>query len=260
MKVHLIVPMAGLGSRFSKAGYKVPKPLLDVHDSHMYQVVLGNLFDANLGSIRIVSPKEFGLPNHFDALGGSLDGVPVVITELNHVTDGPATTVELALAGIPDQDAVVVANSDQYLDFNCAKFYQRLLETPTGGVIVTMEDTDPKWSFVLTNKNDLVVGVKEKHPVSHIATAGVYGFRSASELKTAIRHMRAADDRTNGELYVGPAYNHLKGYPSGLAEIEHLGPVGQVMHGMGIPQDYEDFLKLDKSVQAALKSKLLFRR
>ena len=36
MKLNIVIPMAGLGSRFRDAGYSVPKPLIEVLGRPMY--------------------------------------------------------------------------------------------------------------------------------------------------------------------------------------------------------------------------------
>lgn len=44
--LHIIVPMAGAGSRFAKEGYKDPKPLIPVHGVPMIKVVIDNNVSA----------------------------------------------------------------------------------------------------------------------------------------------------------------------------------------------------------------------
>ena len=47
-KLNVLIPMAGAGSRFEKAGYTFPKPLIEVNGKPMIQVVVENLnIDAN---------------------------------------------------------------------------------------------------------------------------------------------------------------------------------------------------------------------
>ena len=41
--LNIVVPMAGRGSRFANAGYKLPKPLIMVHDKPMIQYVTNNI-------------------------------------------------------------------------------------------------------------------------------------------------------------------------------------------------------------------------
>lgn len=255
--VHLVIPMAGLGSRFSSAGYKDPKPLLPVHQSRMFEIVVSNLFSEQLSSITLVSPTRFEVSKELASRGNSIAGVPAEAIEIDHVTDGPARTVLIGLTGLPGDEPVVIANSDQYIDFSAQDLYQRLISTRTGGIIVAMEDDDPKWSYAVLGASGFVQKVVEKQVVSKYATAGIYGFTSVNNLRNAIHRMETANDRTNGELYVGPAFNYLEN-SVGNAEILNLGPVGEVMHGLGIPEDYESFVRNELSVRASNLARELF--
>ena len=40
MKPNILVPMAGLGSRFIKEGFKVPKQLINIKDKHLIDISL----------------------------------------------------------------------------------------------------------------------------------------------------------------------------------------------------------------------------
>jgi hypothetical protein len=61
--------------------------------------------------------------------------------------------------------------------------------------------------------------------------------------------MFSAKDSTLGEYYVAPSYNYIikRGHP---VSVVNLGPVGTVMHGLGIPVDFESFLEKRVSRQA----------
>ena len=256
---NLVIPMAGLGSRFTEAGYSTAKPLLPIHESLMYQVVLGNLFSPQLSSISIVAPVHFELADTFGKKGMSIGGIRIRLIEIDYLTDGPARTVSIALEDLEDDVPVLIANSDQYVELNSDDLYQRLIKTRARGVIVAMEDDDPKWSFARVDDDGYVVEVAEKRVISRFATAGIYGFASASILKEAIAAMEVQGDRTNGELYVAPAYNYLGSGSIPAAELINLGPVGDVMHGLGVPADYESFLTKSVSRHASNVAKALFQ-
>ena len=99
--VHLVIPMAGLGSRFSSAGYKDPKPLLPIQQSRMFEIVVSNLFNEQLSSITLVSPTSFEVSKELASRRNSIAGVPATAIEIDHVTDGPARTVLIGLTGLP---------------------------------------------------------------------------------------------------------------------------------------------------------------
>ena len=114
-RIQLVIPMAGLGSRFSQAGYKVPKPLIPIYGIPMYQVVVNNLMHETVASLTIVCPRKWGLSG--EIVGAlSTHGVPVNIVEVDELTEGPASTVWLTKPYLAPDLPVVVANSDQYID------------------------------------------------------------------------------------------------------------------------------------------------
>lgn len=249
--IQLVIPMAGLGARFSKAGYNVPKPLLPIHGVPMYKVVIANLMHKSIFSLSIICPKEWGLGDEMRELSGPL-GVPVNVMEIDYVTQGPARTVSLAEPFLNPNLPVVTANSDQYVDADLNDFYSSISSPDISGAILCMEDSDPKWSYVELSNQGFVSEVREKEVISNLATVGIYGFKSAGLMLGALNEMFEAQDETLGEFYVAPSYRYLikLGHSIGAT---NLGPVGKVMHGLGVPDDYEAFLKERVSVFAKEK-------
>jgi dTDP-glucose pyrophosphorylase len=247
-RIQLVIPMAGLGSRFSEAGYALPKPLLPIHGVPMYKVVIANLMHESVSSITIVCPKKWGLGESIRALSDPL-GVPVNVVEIDYITQGPAQTVMLAEPFLDSNLPVVTANSDQFINAELGPFYTSISSSGISGAILCMEDSDPKWSYVRLSNDGFVLDVREKQVVSNLATVGIYGFKSANIMFQGFIEMVAAGDSTNNEYYVAPSYRYL--INNGLiVRMENLGPIGKVMYGLGVPNDYEAFLKDPTSQKA----------
>lgn len=247
----LVIPMAGHGSRFKAAGYTTPKPLLPVGNWSMFEVVLANLYDSSLTEAILVTMDGMVADSRLQELS-DVSGLNIRQLRLRTRTDGAATTVAAALNSLPlasSDRKLIVANCDQYIDADLASLHASL--GPMRSSILTMEDNDPKWSYARLGRDGKVDLVEEKKVISPYATSGVYGFSSCSVFLSGYKKMTAANCRVNGEFYVAPVYNFL---PSEEAvSIINLGPVGSVMHGLGIPSDYETFLEsgvLSKAVQA----------
>ena len=233
----LVIPMAGLGSRFKEAGYSLSKPLLPMGKFRMFEVVISNLWHESITKVILVSRRGAITQADRVSMGREL-ARPVFNVELDSLSEGPAASVELTSPLLNPEEPLVVANSDQYLDASLAPFYSSLT-TGTTHQILTMDASDARWSFVELDEQNFVCRVREKEVISNIATVGVYGFASAAHFLDGYRRMRLANDRTNGEFYVAPIFNHLK---KRSTRIVHLGPLGRVMHGLGVPADYESFL------------------
>lgn len=250
--IQLVIPMAGLGSRFAERGYAIPKPLLTIHGLNMYRLVLSNLLTEEVGRVAIVAQEAWQLKESIAHLSDAIN-LEVALIEINYVTGGPADTVQLAESWLDLDRPVVTANSDQYVHADVRSFYETLGSGTVSGALLLMEDEDPKWSYARLNDWGEVIEIREKAVISPFATVGVYGFSSAGLMLDAFATMRRCDDRVNGEFYVGPAYNYL---PSGALPIAsiNLGPVSTVMFGLGTPEDYELFISTEVSVEAVNKA------
>ena len=106
---------------------------------------------------------------------------------------------------------------------------------------MTMQASDPKWSFAAVDARGRVTEVAEKRAISPHATVGIYNFARGRDFVRAADRMIAADERVGGEFYVAPVYNRLiaEGAEIGVCDI---GAEGLGMHGLGIPADLELFL------------------
>lgn len=253
-RVQLVVPMAGLGMRFVEANYKTLKPLIPIHGVPMIRLVIDNLMSDLIGHVVVVAQRETVETVDLRAILSDLQ-IPVTIVAVDKLTEGPADTVLQARQVLNDNLPLVIANSDQYVDANLEKYYGELMAEGNLGTILTMEDDNPKWSYVELNGTGLVINVKEKVVISNQATVGVYGYSKAQLAWNAFSEMWQANDRTNGEFYVAPAYNYLikAGVP---VTTTNLGPVRTVMYGLGTPEDLESFIELPVSKKAASKASI----
>lgn len=255
-KIQLVIPMAGLGIRFSQSGYSIAKPLLPIHGQPMFLVVIANLLTDDVGKIVIVAQKSFRLKGMIDLIRRKTNR-EIDLIEIDYVTGGPADTVELARNFLAPELPVVTANSDQYVDSSMNPLYQQLFRLDVGGSILTMEDTDPKWSYVRQDASGIVSEVREKEVISNLATVGIYGFKSAHLMWQGFDAMRDDKGSVNGEYYVAPSYNYLIADQQRILTHD-LGPIQSAMHGMGIPEDYENFLRNPVSRKAADRCQTIF--
>ena len=146
---------------------------------------------------------------------------------------------------IDNDTPLLIANSDQVVDFTLSDFAKDCFERKLDGSILTFIDLkkDPKWSFARLEK-DLVVEVKEKEAISDIATVGIYLFTRGREFVDSAIDMICRNDRVNNEFYTCPVYNYAikNGLKIGIYNIDFAH-----MHGLGTPEDLEAYLKLLRS-------------
>lgn len=172
-----------------------------------------------------------------------------VIVEIDGLTEGAACTVLQAKDLIDSDDALMIANSDQYVDISIDDYLAEMDEKALDGLIMTMYADDPKWSFARLDENGLVTEVVEKQVISEHATVGIYNFRRGADFVRCAEAMIAADLRVNGEFYVAPVYNGLVA-EGGRIGIYDVGSEAAGMYGLGIPADLDLFVGLDVSRRA----------
>lgn len=234
--INIVIPMAGKGSRFANAGYKMPKPLIDIYNHPMIEYVTKNIKpDCPHRFIYICQQehlKKYDLRNKLEEISPNC-----VIIPIDYITEGAACTVLLAEQYINNDDELMIANSDQYVDTNINDYISSIRNYD--GLIMSMPADNPKWSFIRTDKDGFVIEVREKEVISNIATVGIYNFKRGSDFVHYAHEMIKKNLRVNNEFYVAPVYNEM--INSGMKIIYH--DVGENMFGLGVPEDLESFMK-----------------
>lgn len=238
--INIVIPMAGLGSRFSQAGYKNPKPFIDVNGKPMIERVLDNLSAPDVRFILLVRKEhEVDYSEYIDSIRKKYNSI---IFPISGLTQGTACTVLLARHLINDNTPIVVANSDQIIDINFVDFINDAISRNLDGSIITFTnpDKDPKWSYAKVDDDLFVTEVQEKKAISEFATVGVYYFKKGFEFVESAIDMILNQDTVNGEYYTCPVYNYLIKKKLRIS-IYNLNT--NQMHGIGTPQDLDIYLK-----------------
>jgi len=234
-KLNVLIPMAGAGSRFEQAGYTFPKPLIDVRNKPMIQVVVENLnMDANY--IYIVQKKHREKYNLDTLLNLITPGCKIV--EVDGITEGAACTALLAKEYINNDAPLFFANSDQFAEWDSNEFMYKMQETDADGGIVVFKATHPKWSFAKINEQGLVTEVAEKNPISDNATVGFYYWKQGSDFVKYAEQMIEKNIRVNNEFYVCPVFNQA------IEDGKEIRTFNiNKMWGLGTPEDLRYFIE-----------------
>lgn len=247
--LNIVIPMAGAGSRFEKEGYKDPKPLIAVNGTPMIKVVIDNMRPLRPHRFIFICQQAhvaaYGLREKLLAWAPGCE-----IVEINGLTQGAACTVLAAKRLIDNSEALMIANSDQYVDASIDEYLAVLDQGSFDGLIMTMWADDTKWSYVGLDANALVTRVVEKEVISNEATVGVYNFMHGRAFVQAAEAMIAANERVANEFYVAPVYNQLIRTGERIG-IHNIGRVGDGMYGLGTPNDLNAFLGLPVSMRVA---------
>lgn len=242
-KLNIVIPMAGRGSRFANAGYTLPKPLIEVLGVPMIKLVIENLKPKRNHRFIFLCQNDhiekYGL---IEKLNFWAPGCEVI--SINGITEGAACTVMLSESLINDDNPLMIANSDQWVDIDINDYLQFMQNDNLDGCIMTMKANDPKWSFLRLDKENNITEVVEKQVVSDEATVGIYNFRRGSDFISAANQMIANDLRVNGEFYVAPVYNQMLDQKKRIIYY-NVGSENNGMYGLGTPEDLNKLSEMD---------------
>ena len=233
--MNVLIPMAGAGSRFAAAGYTFPKPLIEVNGKPMIQVVVENL-NIEAHYIFIVQREHYDKYHLNYLLNAIAPGCSVVM--IPGMTEGAACTTLLAKELIDNGDPLIIANSDQFVEWNSNECLYAFNADSIDAGIVTFESNHPKWSYAKLNEQGFVSEVAEKKPISDHATVGIYFWKKGSDYVKYAEQMIAKDIRVNNEFYVAPVFNEA------IADGKKIRIKDAAkMWGIGTPEDLQHFLQ-----------------
>lgn len=232
--MNILIPMAGAGSRFASQGYTFPKPLIEIYGKPMIQFVVENI-NIKANYIFIVQKEHYQKYNLNYLL--PLIAPKCNIVQVDGLTEGAACTTLLAKKFVDNDKPLLIANSDQYVEWNSSDFLYKMQNQKVDAGILTFESTHPKWSYVKV-ENGLVTEVAEKKPISNIATVGIYYWKQGRDYVKYAEQMISKNIRVNNEFYVCPVFNEAvqDNKKISIFNIEK-------MWGIGTPEDLEIFLK-----------------
>jgi len=229
--LNILIPMAGLGSRFSEQGYLLPKPLVDVCGTTMIEAVVKSL--GLSGRYIFIVQKHHNNKYEIERLlKGMVESCEVI--EVDGITEGAAVTALLAKGSIDNSTPLVIANADQIVSWDSEAFVSKL---GSNNMIATFRAKGPKWSYAKI-KDGIIVEVAEKVEISNDATVGIYGWTKGADFVRYAEQMISKGIRSNGEFYIAPVYNQS------IAELDKVLPFPVLsMHGIGTPEDLEEYLE-----------------
>lgn len=205
-----IVPMSGSGSRFSKVGYLLPKPLIPVSGNPMIVKVIESMPEADkwIFIVRREHVDQYAIDTFITNYKS--DAI-IVIDDNPH---GQASTCMLAMPFVKDDDSIFIAACDNSFLYNKEKYESLTKDTSVDSILWTFTKDEllvkspTSWGWVrLSDDGVTVKDMSVKVPVSqdpyhdHAVVASFY-FRSAKDFKDAYKLMEEADYKINNELYV----------------------------------------------------------
>lgn len=256
--LHIIMPMAGEGSRFKEAGYDVPKPLIKFDNKELYRRALDSLnikeHDiANFINVKytFIVRKEFIDKYNIDKEIKQYYPNANIIS-VKKTTRGALETVMLAEKYMKDDECIVSMDCD--IEFSCdgyvKKIYRKMMTALSRvPMVLTFYSNNPIYSFVKVI-GDIGVFVAEKTPISNYAIGGCYYLGEAKYLKQAA-HQYISDFESGKlqikELYLSEVINYIINILDTCINIYDMDLHNDHYWSFGTPYDLENH-KFDKNI------------
>ena len=240
--IDVVITMGGLGSRFRKAGYTVPKYMIEAKGKTLFE---WSLISLEGYTDRVDKYVFLAMEDETVDVEGFVRGkcAELGITNyelilLDHLTDGQATTALLANQYWDPAHALLVYNIDTYVEAGEMNWQ----ELKGDGFIPCFQADGDHWSFVRLDDAGRVVEIKEKQRISPYCTLGAYYFKTCELYETLYHEYYDVprDDLVNGEKYIAPLYDYLLS-KGGDIYISDIAP--ERVHVLGTPEELEAFLK-----------------
>ena len=239
--------MAGKGQRFQIADYEEPKPLIEVFRGKLMIEFVVECLTPNIEHRFIfICQRE-----HDEAY--QLDHLFKRITKqyrkvlVDEVTEGPAASVLLAKEWIDNDEAMMTACSDDFVDISIDDFLKFASSNESAGTVMTYPGNVVSGSSAQINNEGIITKVAEKKIVGPHTTTGIYYFSKGSYFVESAEKMIQKDLRANGEFYVCPVYNEMIAQNQ---EIKAYQIDAESMNSMGTPEALKSF---QKKLQSAPK-------
>ena len=234
LKPKIIITLAGLGSRFIKEGYDIPKYLLPINlkskkdtiIKHIINEIFKNL-TCEIELIIILNITNYFQVNDF-FLNLSLENKNIKIRYIPTL-NGQAYSALSAFDFADPDHGFTIFNGDTLIDLGSLKEY--IMENKNA--VSTFLSNSKDYSYVSLNKNGLIEKIIEKEVISKLATTGIYSFRSRNLYAKALANLEKKRIYSTTEIYLSEVIQEL------INKKEKFISVETTMKDFGTPGKYE---------------------
>ena len=204
--INLVMPMAGAGSRFSKEGFTLPKPLIELHNEKFFH--WGCLSITKY--IPIIEIIFVVLQSHVDEFNidkeiyNQFPRAKIVI--IDEILNGASYSAQKAISLIENDYPIVIADCDGM--FLSSEFIHFLTNknnyTDADGGLFTFFATQNNFSYAKINTLGKVEEVAEKKPISNNAICSYYFKNAQTYLKYFKEYIQSP---VPNEYYISGIFN-----------------------------------------------------
>jgi len=207
MKLNLVMPMAGRGSRFAKQGILEPKPLVEIGGRPFFWWAVESVrraatIDQMVFIVLEEHERDFDISHRISKFYPEAR-----LIQIPDVTAGSAETGFIGIAAIKGDGPVAINDCDHaFLPGTLDATLERLA-TGTSATLMSFRSDNPGFSYAKLDPDHNVIGTVEKQVVSPFAIAGCYLFQSAEVYRE--QYKRYLTTCAYNELFISGMYNEL---------------------------------------------------
>ncbi|MDO5311298.1 MAG: sugar phosphate nucleotidyltransferase [Clostridia bacterium] len=206
MKLNLIMPMGGGGTRFGNHGFNVPKPLISIYGKPFFYWATQSIAHfIELESLTFVVLQE-----HIDRF--EIDKVihsyypEAKIEVIPEVLPGAVLTCLNGIKKIPDNSPILFNDCDHLFICNSFRdFCEKEKFNSLDGALLTFRSDDPRFSFAAFDNDGYVVKTVEKQAISEDAICGAYYFKNKEIFRSSAE--KYLDNCAYSEFFMSGVYN-----------------------------------------------------
>lgn len=241
--LNIIIPMGGLGSRFKKDGYKMPKPLVNIFARPIIFWLIENL-RIHSGDILFLAVQkrvedEYGI---VERIRNEFPEIAIKVTLLEGLTRGCAETLYMILNGMTENE---IRRKTISLDCDTIYFSDvlgrfRQLRFDEGCCFNFIDEGNvPIFSYIKFDRDTRRISyIAEKERISNYANTGAYGFASTRGLRLHLKMLLDKPLPESGEFYVSHVIQAML-----RSEYKFIGLPAPDFHCVGTPAQLRSFIK-----------------
>ena len=204
----IVIPMAGQGSRFVKAGWGTPKPLITFCGKMMIEHVMDSFPSMQWVRFVLIVREDF-LEDYQNEMKCLIDRENVSIVVAKKITQGAACSVLLAREYFKDSSLLVVDSDTFYQKGILPAFLEKVKEYGFNLGLITFKSDEACYSYIKLSPAGYLDEIAEKKVISKAAISGVYYFSDGSEFEKAVIESMVYDEREKGEFYLSSIFGKV---------------------------------------------------
>ena len=232
--MNIVITMGGLGERFRKAGYTVPKYEIEAREKSLFEWSMLSLKDFWQERFIFLVRAEDRAKSFIEEQCKKLGVEKIHVVELDHLTKGQAETAMYAHEYWDAEASMLIYNIDTYVEPG----HLKMSDMTGDGAIPCFFAEGTHWSFVHLDERGRVVEVREKERISDHCSLGAYYFRSCNLYADLYRRFYVDGSPEISEQYIAPMYNVLLADGGDVRLIEIAR---EAVHVLGTPAELKKF-------------------